>query len=78
VSAQPTIQLPWESDPFYRWLSVADFAAKWRRTTRCVRNWCIDGTLVRWGYRVYHDPQGRWWVGERFSGNMGTRDTISR
>lgn len=69
-------QLPWEIDPAVQWYKLYDFSQRWRRTTRCVRRWCADGTLVRWGYRVYKDPNDRWWIGER-PGNKGTTDHIS-
>lgn len=65
------LQLPWENDTTIRWFNVHDFAQRWRRTPRHVRRWCVDGTLVRWGYRVYRDPQERWWIGERVLGHSG-------
>ena len=76
MTTQP-IQLPWENETSLRWSNVYDFATRWRRTTRCVRRWCADGTLVRWGYRVYRDPQERWWIGEYAGGNNGTLGAIS-
>lgn len=58
------LQLPWESDSSVRWFSVLDYATRWRRSPRTIRRWCVDGTLSKFGCKVYRDPQERWWVGE--------------
>jgi hypothetical protein len=65
-------QLPWENDTILHWRSVAEVAVKWRRTPRCIRKWCEDGTLIRFGCRVYRDAKGKWWIGERLSSHLNT------
>lgn len=45
------------------WLNVDQVARIWNRTPRMIRRWCVDGTLVSMGARVYRDPQGRWHIG---------------
>ena len=69
--------LPWELDPSVRWYSVSEYAARLRRTPRCIRRWCEDGTILRHGCLVYFDSSKRWWIGQRpsshlYTGNMGT------
>jgi hypothetical protein len=44
------------------WLSVDQVARIWDRSPRMIRRWCIDGTLVSMGARVYRD-RGKWWIG---------------
>jgi hypothetical protein len=45
------------------WLNVDQVAQIWNRTPRMIRRWCVDGTLVSMGARVYRDPLGRWHIG---------------
>lgn len=44
------------------WLSVDQVASIWNRTPRMIRRWCIDGTLISMGARVYRD-RNQWWIG---------------
>lgn len=52
---------PWLADPD-SWLSVADFARVYRRSTRTVQRWCQTGYLIEWGLPVYCDLSGRYWI----------------
>jgi hypothetical protein len=64
TQSQLPVQPPWEKDVTVRWYSVYNYAAKWRRSPRTSRRWCLDGTLLKFGCRLYKDPAGDWWVGE--------------
>jgi len=39
-----------------------DLAIRYNRSDRQVRRWCLNGTLVEFGFRVCQDITGRWWI----------------
>jgi hypothetical protein len=53
---------PFHTDRSLSWISVDRVAEIWHRSPRLIRRWCMDGTLVEMGARVYRD-KGRWWIG---------------
>jgi hypothetical protein len=44
-----------------QWLTPSEIAADYRRSEQQVRNWCRDGTLVEFGFRIYRTKNG-WWI----------------
>lgn len=44
------------------WVSPAYIAAYYNRSTRMVRNWCSDGTLIDFGFIVAQTSDHRWWI----------------
>lgn len=53
---------PTTTDRTVRWLTVDQVASIWNRTPRMIRRWCVDGTLVSMGAKVYRD-RDRWFIG---------------
>jgi hypothetical protein len=52
---------PWVHDP-KGWMTTAEFAVRYRRTPRQIRNWCANGTIISFGMRTFQDAQGKWWI----------------
>ena len=44
-----------------QWLSPAEIAAEYSRSERQVRNWCVDGTLLAFGFNVIRTGNS-WWI----------------
>lgn len=49
-------------DPNERWLRPSQFKLIVARSITTVKNWCSDGTLIEFGYSVYQDPMGQWFI----------------
>lgn len=45
-----------------RKLTVAEAAKYFNRTERCVRQWCINGTLLAFNYAVIRERPGCWTI----------------
>lgn len=53
---------PWISNPSVKYLTVKEFAHIYRRSERTIRLWCLDGTLIDFGFSLYQDLGGKWWI----------------
>ena len=44
-----------------QWLTPAEIAAQYNRSEQRVREWCRDGTLLAFGFRIHRTRNG-WWI----------------
>jgi hypothetical protein len=44
-----------------QWLTPAEIAADYQRSEQRVREWCRDGTLKAFGFRI-HRTRNSWWI----------------
>ena len=47
------------------WISTQEFSRRWSRPCRTVRQWCFDGTLLAFGFRIHRFPtrhRNRTWI----------------
>jgi hypothetical protein len=44
-----------------QWLTTSEIAAAYGRSEQRVREWCRDGTLTAFGFRI-HRTRGGWWI----------------
>lgn len=44
------------------WLTPAELASVLSRPKRTVRRWCLDGTLVEFGFSLRQDRSRKWWI----------------
>lgn len=58
------VRPPWTAGSRRRWISVAQFAAEYRRSRRAVQSYCNDvRMLAAFNLVAWRDPTGRWWLG---------------
>lgn len=43
-------------------LSTTELAKIYHRTSRCIQLWCVNGTLVEFGFQIQQDAKKRWWI----------------
>lgn len=55
-----TVLPPYMTDP--SWVTVAEAATRLQRSVRTIERWCRDGTLIEFGFPIFKDGKGRWWV----------------
>lgn len=44
-----------------QWFTPVEIAADYHRSTQRVREWCRDGTLLAFGFRIHRTRNG-WWI----------------
>jgi hypothetical protein len=44
-----------------QWFTPAEIAATYNRSEQRVREWCRDGTLTAFRFRIYRTHNG-WWI----------------
>lgn len=44
------------------WVTTNYISYHYHRSVQRVRTWCVDGTLIDFGFSVYQDHLGRWWI----------------
>ena len=54
--------IPPTHDHTRRWLTVDEAARIWNRSPRHIRRWCIDGTFISIGARLYRNRHS-WYIG---------------
>jgi hypothetical protein len=44
-----------------QWFTIAEVSAEYHRSEQRVREWCRDGTLTAFGFRIYR-TRNSWWI----------------
>ena len=52
---------PAPADLCSQWLTISELATEYNRSERQIRNWCHDGTLHEFGFRVMRVGHA-WWI----------------
>ena len=45
----------------HQWFTPAEIAVVYNRSEQRVREWCRDGTLLAFRFRIYR-TKGGWWI----------------
>jgi hypothetical protein len=52
---------PWLTSP-EGWMSTRQMAEIYKRSPRTIQEWCSSGSILEFGFEMYRDLKGRFWL----------------